>query len=285
LLSYRANRTEQEYNLGRAQPRDQDVRRRERLVRFWRQRLGVILAGLIIIICVLDILHLSANPKIVVLSSSTNQSFLRSTDIYQQAASKLFASSILNGNKITVNTAAVQQKLQQQFPELSDVSITLPLINHRPIVYISPTAPSMLLTTNGQTYALSAGGTVLLAADQLSTAVRQALPVVVDQTNQQVATGHEALPSSTISFIQTVVAELTAKSVATDSLTLPNTAAYELDVHPTGAGYFVKFNLHDSTTARQQAGTYLAVRDRLSSQGITPASYIDVRLVGRAYYK
>ncbi|MGH7241431.1 MAG: hypothetical protein ACREGB_03995, partial [Candidatus Saccharimonadales bacterium] len=68
-----------------------------------------------------------------------------------------------------------------------------------------------------------------------------------------------------------------------ESMALPP-AAYELDVKPAGVGYFVKFNMHEDT-ARQQAGTFLAVRERLVSQGVTPGSYIDVRLDGRAYYK
>jgi len=283
-FSYRSSRNDQEYNTGRAQPRDQDIRRRERLVRFWRQRLGVLLAGLIIIFCVLDILHLSPNPKIIVLSGSSDQTFLRSSEVYAQAASKLFAGSLLNGNKITVNTGEVQEKLQQQFPELADVSVTLPLISHRPVVYISPVSPGIILSSGGNTYVLSNAGTALLAATQVTEAAKQPLPLVTDQTNHKVTIGREALPSSDVSFIQTVIGELKAKGVGIDSLVLPN-AAYELDVHLSGVLYYVKFNMHDTTGARQQAGTFLAVRERLQGQGVTPSSYIDVRLAGRAYYK
>src|SRR5882762_2113607 len=75
-LSYHSSRVEQEYNLGRAQPRDQDIRRRERLIKFWRQRLAVLLMGGLVIACLLYILHLSANPKVVPLTTSSNDYFL-----------------------------------------------------------------------------------------------------------------------------------------------------------------------------------------------------------------
>lgn len=283
-FSYRASRSDQEYNTGRTIPRDQDVRRRELVVRFWRQRLGVLLGGLLIIFCVFDILHLSPNPKVNVLSPTASQTFLRDSSVYQQAASKLLGSSLLNSNKITVDTSGVQKKLQHQFPELADVTITLPLISHRPVVYLSPVAPGMILNSGGDTYVLSNSGVALLTASQVTAATKQNLPIVTDQTNHQVKLGTEALSSSDISFIKTVVGELKAKSIDVNSLTLPP-AAYELDVHLNGAPYYVKFNMHDATGARQQAGTFLAVHDRLQQQGITPGEYIDVRLDGRAYYK
>lgn len=283
-FSYHANRAEQEYNLGRLQSRDQDTRRRERLVRYWRQRLGMLLAGVALIVCVLNVLHLSPTPTVIALTSSSSNSFLQPTHVYQTAAQKLFASSILNANKVTINTAAIQAQLKQKFPELSDVSITLPLMGHQPVVYIAPTTPSLLLKTKTDEFVLNTSGRALLSADQVQNLDTLKLPLVSDQSDVQINTGTIALPSSSVSFIQTVVRELQAKNIAIESLTLPAAAAYELDVKPRGVGYFVKFNMH-ADTALQQSGTFLAVQQRLSAQGITPGSYIDVRLDGRAYYK
>lgn len=282
-FNYNASRNEQDYNLGRGVPREQDVRRRERMLRYWRQRLGMFLAGVVLIICVLYTLQLSANPKVVSLAPASNGFFLQADTIYQHAAAKAFASSILNRNKVTVNTVAIQQKLQQQFPELSQVSVTIPLMSHRPMVYIAPTTPSLILSTAAGDYVLDNTGKALISADAISGLDKLNLPVVHDQSGLQPRDGSIALASSSIDFIRTVVAELQSKNVQIDSMSLPP-AAYELDVRPAGAGYYVKFNLHQPT-ARQQSGTFLAVRQRLASQGITPSSYIDVRLDGRAYYK
>ncbi len=283
-FSYHANRADQEYNLGRAQPREQDVRRREQLVRFWCQRLGVLVAGLVIIFCALDILHLSATPKIVVLSASSNNYFLQSSTVYQRAAATLFASSVFNANKITINTAEIKQKLQAQFPELSDVSITLPLISHRPIVYIAPTTPSLLLATaHSGTFVLDTNGKALIQSSQIAGLDGLKLPMVTDQSGIAIRAGQVAVASTSVQFIQSVVTELAAKGVSLKSLVLPP-AAYELDVYPGGAGYYIKFNMHNDNPL-QQTGTFLAVQQRLRAQNVTPASYIDVRVDGRAYYK
>jgi hypothetical protein len=66
-------------------------------------------------------------------------------------------------------------------------------------------------------------------------------------------------------------------------MTLPP-AASELDVQIVDQPYFIKFNL-ENDDPRQQVGTYIATQAYLTSQHITPAHYIDVRVDGRAYYE
>lgn len=282
-FSYSASRNEQDYAYGRGIPRDQDVRRRERIIRYWRQRLGMFIAGVALIVCVLYTLQLTNEPKIVSLAPDSSGYFLQPTDVYQRAAAKAFAESIFNDNKVTVNSVGIQQRLQREFPELSEVSVTIPLMSHRPIVYIAPTTPSLILKGQSGSFVLDENGKALLNAQQVADIDKLGLPTIVDQSGLKVKTGDIALAGTGVSFIQTVIAELKAKGIEVESLTLP-TAAYELDVKPLGVGYYVKFNMHEAT-ARQQSGTYLAVKERLASQGITPSSYIDVRLDGRAYYK
>ncbi|MGH7241280.1 MAG: hypothetical protein ACREGB_03225, partial [Candidatus Saccharimonadales bacterium] len=210
-FSYHANRNDQDYNLGRGTPRDQDVRRRERIVRYWRQRLGMFLAGVALIICVLYSLHLTPNPKIVSLTPKASGYFLQSSTAYQQAAAKAFASSILNGNKITVNSVGIEQKLQQQFPELSEVSVTIPLMSHRPIVYIAPTTPSLILATGSDSFILDNNGKVLISASDATDVSKLELPTVTDQSGLQVKKGDIALAGTSVAFVQTVLAELKAK--------------------------------------------------------------------------
>lgn len=282
-FSYHANRLEQQYNVGRLQPRDQDVRRREKLARYWRQRLGVLVLGVALLGCLLYALHLSPNPQVISLAASSNSVFLQPTATYQRAAAKLFAGSILNGNKITVDADTVARKLQAEFPELADVSVALPLMGHRPIVYIAPATPGLILqsSTSGS-FVLSTSGKALLPPDQITGGDLQ-LPVVTDSSGLSFKPGQTALPASSVSFITVVAQELQQKQIPVATMTLA-AQAYELDVQPKGAGYYIKFNMHDNS-ALAQVGTYLAVRNRLNDQHISPRSYIDVRLIGRAYYK
>lgn len=283
-FSYHANRSEQAYNLGRSEPREQDVRRQKRILREIRQRFGMLLAAAVLVVCVIDILILSPSVKIVTLTSSSNDYFLRDTKTYQTAASKLFRASFLNGNKVTVDTQKIAAQMKQQFPELTDVSIAVPIMSHRPVMYITPTAPSLILATTDGSYILDNDGRALISSTQVADLAKLDLPTVTDQTGQAVKLGQVALAGDTVTFVQTILAQLQAKSIAVDSVTLPSATAFELDVKPKGTGYFIKFNLH-SNDPLQQVGTYLAVRERLGQQHITPGAYVDVRLDGRAYYK
>ncbi|HET6924551.1 MAG TPA: hypothetical protein VFH39_01840 [Candidatus Saccharimonadales bacterium] len=283
-FSYHANRVEQDYNIGRSQPRDQDVRRHEQFVRFWRQRLSVLFMGALILICVGYILHLSPTPQIVPLTSNSADYVLQPASVYQTAASRALRSSWLNANKITVDTTRLSHSLKQQFPELAAVSVTLPLMGHRPIIYVSPKQPALILQEADTSYVIDTTGQVLDRATALGPTSRQQLPTVIDKSGLKLQPRADALPASSVTFISYVAQELRAKAVSIQSVTLPE-KAYELDVRVAGKPYYVKFNLHDYQHAQAQVGTMLAVMKRLQEQGTTPSQYIDVRLAGRAYYK
>jgi hypothetical protein len=171
----------------------------------------------------------------------------------------------------------------QQFPELSSVSVTLPLFSKRPIVYIQTTQPALTLAARDGSFIIGANGKALLRADQLPSTNKLSIPQVNDQSGLEVKVNQQALSSVDVSFIQTVVGQLAARHFTVASMVLP-AGASELDVKLDGQPYTVKFNL-ESGDARQQAGTFLATQSKLASQHITPAEYIDVRVDGRAYYK
>lgn len=252
---------------------------------FATNRLGFIIAALLIIVALANILRLSSNAKIVVLASGAGKEFLQNTAVYQQAASKLFAGSALDSNKITADVSGISTRLKQEFPELASVSITLPLMSHRPIVYIAPSRPLLILSaTDGQSYIIDENGRAAMAATKLPTGVNLQLPLVHDKSGLAVRIGSVALPQDQADFIADVSAQLAAEHVMVASFTLPP-AASELDAQPNGEPYIVKFNMHSSATARQQVGTYLAVAQQLQQSHVTPSSYIDVRISGRAYYK
>jgi len=232
-----------------------------------------------IVASVINILTLSSNAKILPLTSGNDDTFLHDQSVYQQAADKLLAKSFWNHNKLTINTSGVCEQLLKQFPELSDASVTLPLLAHRPIIYIQPSQPVLVMISNGGTFVVDETGKALLNINQLPNGKDLELPLVTDQSGVKVSIDQQVLSSKEVSFIQTVVSQIAAKHLSIGSITLPAHAG-ELDVAIAGQPYFVKFNLeHDDP--RQQAGTFLAV----ISQGIVPPHYIDVRVDGRAYYQ
>jgi len=249
----------------------------------WLQRTAHVLLLVAIVASTVNILTLSSSAKVLSVDPHADTTFLHSADVYQQAADQLLAASIWNHNKITINAVKISQQLHDQFPELATVSITLPLLAHRPIVYLAPSQPALILASDNSSYLLDTTGKALLSSSQLPVDKSLNIPLVHDQTGLAVQLNHQALRSTDVSFIQTVLAQLSAAHIPVGSIVLPPHAS-ELDVAIASQPYFVKFNLQNND-ARQQVGTYLATIAQLQTQNIVPAHYVDARVDGRAYYQ
>ena len=283
-FAYSARRSEERRTVGRQAERQALVSHQSGFGRSWLQRFGLIILLLAIIASAVNVLSLSPDVKILPLAANTKLSILRPTAVYAAAANRQLKSSIWNRNKITVNTNDLSRQLLSQFSELSGVSVTLPLLAHRPLVYVQPAEPALILVTqHSGAYIIDVRGKALL--NGVSTAVfdQPSLPVVSDQSGLSLALNKQALSAASVQFIQTVVAQLAAKQFIVSGMTLPP-AASELDVRLSGHTYFVKFNLQ-SNNPRGEAGTFLATITQLDHQNITPSQYVDVRVDGRAYYQ
>lgn len=284
-FSYHAQRSERdEANSGR-QASLADQRHKMLSLQFWAKRSGLLIAVIVAVICAVSILSLSSQPRIVLLDATGSGYAFHEVAEYQKIASEHLSSSVWNKNKITVNTGAASTALKQKFPELASVSVTLPLIGHRPIYYLHANAPAFVMQTVNGTFVLDSAGKALIAKDAAPATVVAQLPVITDQTGIHARLGKQIISSSEATFIRTVVNTLTAKQVSISSLALPANAVQQLDVRVNGQPYVIKFSMHDPTTARQQVGTYLATINTLAGQKVTPAQYIDVRVLGRAYYQ
>lgn len=282
-FSYHTQRSDQTTNTGR-KFRQQVLRPVAQGVSgFWLQRFGL---GILLIvggICLFNALTLSSDVKVQLIGGpaavSRSSLFHNQLADYRVAANKLLRGSLLNHNKITVNTASTSRQLLASYPELASANLALPLLSHRPTLYISYTEPAIILHNQSGSYVLDTDGKVLVH----TTPEAIGLPSVTDRSGFKLALNSQVLTRGDISFIQAVVSGLKAKNVGVKEMTLPS-LANELDVTIVGQPYFVKFNLH-AEQPKLQIGTFLAVQQHLAGQSITPAAYIDVRVDGRAYYK
>lgn len=233
---------------------------------------------IVVIVCVGKMLMLNTDPKIVIVGeTATSSTYLQPTAAYEAAAKKILSGSIANRTKLTVDAEGLSQQLKQEFPELEDVSISIPLVNSRPVVYIQPTDPSLIAQTTQGNYALNKSGIVLTALRSLPSGI----PVLVDQSGLVAHLGKPLMPSSTVSFVQTVLYQFTAAHLSITAFVLPGNSPYELDVRLGGKPYMIRFNLEaDSLT---QSGAAIATIQQLGSTN--PSSYIDVRTPGKVYYK
>jgi hypothetical protein len=282
VFSYHANRNVRMGSANRSasdQPQPDTPDRTKHRIE-WRKQLSTIGALAAILLITILSLHLSNNAKVEIVGGD-DQVFMRDRKTYEDAAQAAFR-PVLNGNKLTVNTNQIAANLQKQFPELSAVSVTLPVFGNQPIVYIQPVAPKLILVGKGGMYLLDSEGRALITGNQVPDLDALHVPVVNDQSGLPIALGKIILPKDTVSFIAEVSGQLQAKGLKFTSLTLP-AGSTELQARMDGVGYYVKFNLHGN--AREEAGAYLAVKAKLESTKKTPAEYVDVRVENKAYYK
>jgi hypothetical protein len=284
-FAYRASRSGEDRSTGRQASREAVPASTAPRGRFWLQRLGLIVLLLAITASAINVLSLSTAAKVLPLTTVNSRPLLRPTAVYEAAASHQLASSVWNRNKITIDTAKLNRQLLNQFPELSSVSVTIPLLAHRALVYVEPAQPALVLVTgNGNdSFVIDTTGKVVLRAATPAALGQANLPLVNDLSGLSIQPNRQVLAAASVSFIQTVIAQLAAKQTVVSGMTLPP-AANELDVQVAGQPYFVKFNLQ-SDNPRGEAGTFLATIAQLHRQNITPSQYVDVRVDGRAYYK
>lgn len=281
--SYAAQRSARPEAPDRQQSKTAAQRSKLLSVRYWVKRSGTIIALLVIAVCAVSLLSLSTTPKVVLLDEGNTYAF---QDIarYEDAARLSLASSVWNRNKITVDTGAAAEAMKQQFPEISAVNITLPLVGNRPIYYLQANAPAFVIQSVNGTFVLDASGTSLIARDGVPEAVVNSLPVITDQSGNRAESGKQVISRTNAAFIQTVISTLAAKGVTVESLILPAGHVQQLDVRVSGQPYVIKFDMHGSGGVRQQIGSYLALAKMLAQDNKTPTQYIDVRVLGRAYY-
>ena len=287
-FSYYAQRAERPVEptrqRGRSEAADTPSRKGPVASYIW-QRAGLWILLIAASILLLSSLNLNTDPRLVTLSPRQDSYLLHSQTVYQQGVVSLLSGSIWNHTKLTIQTKSVSNQLQQKFPELSQVSITLPLLGHRPVIYLTFARPALILTSGNNGFVLDDTGKVLVPVSQLPADSHLTLPTVSNQTGLSPAVGKFALTSSEVQFVQAVLIELNRRQIGTTSVAL-TAGGDELDVYIKGQPYFVKFNTQMSVQdARQQAGTFIAVQNKLQSENITPSQYIDVRVEGRAYYK
>jgi len=203
----------------------------------------------------------------------------KSTDgvaTYEKTVDQLLSSSLVNRTKITIDARGIAEQLRKQHPEIESAVISVPLVGGRPTVYMSLSEPVFILQQGSHRYTLSASGYITGAA-----VAANSLPLVQDDTSEQVTVGKQLLPQSNVQFMKTVQYQFEQAKIKVTALILPANKAYEIDARLEGKPYVVRYNLQED--ALQQSGAAIATIEQLGKT--VPTSYLDVRVPERVYYK
>lgn len=249
---------------------------------WWLGYLPAIISLGVVVLAFMYVTTLSSDPRIQIVPFDSRPAAIQDIKVYEVAANKLLSKSILNRSKLTINTDKVVSELKQQFPELGDTVLTVPLISRRPIITIQPAIPVLLVQAKSGTFVIDETGRTVLESKQLQSSTRDGLPTVIDQSGADLELGKQNLTTDLVGLISSLQAHFTLSKVKISSYSLPTTSN-EVHVHIEGKAYYIKFTV--DADSRVQVGTYLAVAQKLDSEGITPSEYIDVRIEERAYYR
>ena len=227
-------------------------------------------------VCLLD-----SRPKIVLVQ--TGGTVHREPKTYQDGVQEIWEKSLLNRTKLTVATGKIKNEISNQFSELSDIQIELPLLGSRPTIRITPGAPAIELVSGNGSFYINHEGVALARTAELTKNEIDKLAVIHDDTGVAAEPGKTIIPKPHVTFLRRLHAQLQAENINISSITLPRTAANQVDLKVDGQTYYVKFSL--DTDARQAVGSYLAAKAKLDSEGTKPAEYMDVRVPEKVFYK
>ncbi len=281
VFSYYARGTSSSsQNLGRDQNQN-NYKSSSSGYRFRFKHIPSYIALIAILIAVINTLLLEARPRIVLVQ--TTGTVQREAKIYQDGIEDIWSSSLLNRSKLSVNTDKISSQISKQYSELASVEIELPLLGKRPTIRITPTRPTLeLITSNGAFYVNSAGR-ILAQTKELNKNKLEDLAVIHDESGTRVEAGEVVIPSPQVTFLHKLHSYLIAQDVPITSMTLPLTAANQVDLRVDGQPYYVKFSM--DSDPRQAVGTYLAAVAKLESDGGKPGEYIDVRVPEKVFYR
>lgn len=242
-------------------------------------QIPVILALMVVALSILYSLTLSTVPKVVVLDTGS-KAFLQPLSTYQNQGEEQINSSIFNQLKLTINTSKIAGNIKNNHPELSGVTVVVPLISRQPIIEIQPAIAAFISVTPHGRYVVSDNG---VAFYKLKNNQSYQYQLIIDNRSVGYNLGVQVLSQDETSFITGVIGQFNSKNIKIQTLVLSQTP-YELDITPVGAGYYIKFNLLGNS--RLEAGAYFAsLKLMKTTNRPLPSQYFDVRVDGRVFYK
>lgn len=238
-----------------------------------------IIAAFVLVVAIMYSFWLSVTPRVSVVGDGT---VLRKQDVYQAGFSAYLQANQTQRVKLLFDADAAAAYLQDMYPELRSVSVSVPLFGHTPVVQLESLSPDFVLNdSTGASYFISDSGRVTDKVSSYEQTPSNVVPLI-DQSGLEVTPGKQIVTEAEVTFMKELYRQMKGKGITVASLTLPS-KPYQLQVRVSGQNYVVIF--HMLGDARLQAGSYIATARQLTEQGKVPAEYIDVRIGDKVFYK
>lgn len=179
------------------------------------------------------------------------------------------------GTLVTIDTEKFGADLKRADPLILSVEIKRKWFHTLEII-VNLKQPGLGWTTGNQTYLIDRDGTVIDVFPTGST-----LPVVIDNSNLPIAVGKRIVSTKFVTFVSNVTAGISSVGLKPVKLEVKETT---VDLYmTTDKNYQLIFDT--TRNANDELQDLRGVLDTLAKQKRTPASYIDLRIPNKAYYK
>ncbi len=224
--------------------------------------------GILAVVVLFGLKQLFAIKQVRVVSTTRQDEIAQETK--QIVAADWTASNLLtfNPDRLTARLLAADPMIKtaevsENWPNGISVKVTLK-------------QPSLGWTSGNQSYLLDRDGTVIGALP-----VGQPLPVVLDNSNLPVQLGQRVTSTQFVGFTGDVATAMARLKLGPTKLEIKDTT---LDLYATTpAGYQLIFDTSRSSV--DEIADLQTILAALAVQKKQPAHYIDLRVVGKAYYK
>lgn len=229
-------------------------------------------------------MSLSTTPSVVVINSDdqSDTHIAKTEQEYTRLFKDILSESVLSSTKLTINTDALEQRIKEGYPEIIDAAIALPIVSRQPVIYVRLTEPVLLYKNASSSLVIDEQGRAVDSVVKSSAEAQASLLSVSDATNISAQPGDQVLPSSHISFIQTVANQAERHGFSIKKITLPS-SANQLNIQFEEISYEVRMNFTGDPFI--QVGSFIATHKYLNTKKTSPKQYLDVRVEERVYYK
>ena len=258
-----------------------EVAPKQRRVAFQFRHIPTYIALFMLGSAFLYVLTLSSDPRVVL--EQQPGVVQRDSTVYSTEVRQMWRKSVFNLTKITANTDKTRSDILNQYHELADVRVQLPLVGRRPTIVLVPAAPALQLQAQNGVFYLDSNGKALVDTSYVKTT--SDVPTLSDDSVLAVEPGKQVLAQSQTSYVIQLYKELKSASVPVQSLTLSANSVNEIDLRTSDQGYYVKFQMTSDSEVRQAVGAYMAARKKFDADGTKPAEYVDVRVPEKVFYK
>ena len=228
----------------------------------------VIILMILIIAAVLGLKQLFAVKQVSVESTTRKDEITREVQA-------IIAANWMQSNLLTLSSDRLVTQLQAADPMIKAVTVSQRWPSSL-LVKVTLKRPSLGWTSGNQSYLLDRDGTVIGALP-----TGQALPVVQDNSNLPVQLGQRVTSAQFVGFTIDAASTMARLKLGPIKLEIKDTT---LDLYATTpAGYQLIFDTSRSSV--DEVADLKAILAALAAQKKQPSRYIDLRVVGKAYYK